>query len=75
MHSRGNHQQDKMMTLRKVQSPCKVSKWEGSNLQNIQTAHVAQYKKKPIKKMGGIPKHAVLQRRHTHENMLNITIY
>ena len=37
---------------------CKQSNWQGINLQNIQTAHAAQYKKtkQPNKKMGGKPK-------------------
>ena len=55
------------------------------NLQNIQTAHTAQYQKnqpnkQPNQKMGGRPKQKFLQRRHTdgqqtHEKMLNIANY
>ena len=37
---------------------CKQSNWQGINLQNIQTAHAAQYQKnkQPNQKMGGRPK-------------------
>ena len=54
----------------------------GINLQNIQTAHAAQYQKnkQPNPKMGIRSKQTFLQRRHTdgqeaHEKMLNITNY
>ena len=62
----------------------KQSNWQGINLQNIQTAYAAQYKKKkmpknPIKKTSR-SKLTFLQRRHTdgqeaHEKMLRITNY
>ena len=50
---------------------CKWSQWQGINLQNIQTAHVAQWKKRKKKPN---------QKRHTdgqnaHKKMLNITDY
>ena len=62
---------------------CKWIDWQGINLQNMQTAHAAQYQnnKQPNKKkMGRRPKETFLQRRHTdgqqtHEKMLNITNY
>ena len=49
---------------------CKWSHWQGINLQNIGTAHVARWKKKKQPN----------QKRHTdgqkaHEKMLNITDY
>ena len=55
---------------------CKWCDWQGINLQNIQTAHAAQYKKKKFnQKMGRRPK--ILQSTYTeaHEKMLNITSY
>ena len=51
------------------------------NLQNIQTDHAAQYKKrKPNQKMGGRSKQTFLQRRHTdgqlaHKKMSKVTNY
>ena len=52
------------------------------NLQNIQTAHGAQYQKKWTlsQKMDWRPKETALRRRHTdgqetHEKMFNITNY
>ena len=50
------------------------------NFQNIQTAHIAQKKKKSKEKMGRQSKYTFLQRRHTdgqeaHEKVLNITNY
>ena len=60
----------------------KQSDRQGINLQNIQTAHAAQYPKNkpPNQKMGRRPKQTFLQRRQTdgqkaHEKMLNITNY
>ena len=59
---------------------CKQSNGQRINLQNIQTAHVAQYQKnkQPNHKMGRRPKQTFLQRRHTegqeaHRKMFNIT--
>ena len=53
---------------------CKQSNWQEINLQNIQTAHAAQYQKNN-QKMGRRPKETFLQGRHTdgqeaHEKML-----
>ena len=39
------------------ESICKRSNWQGVNLQNIQTAHISQYKKKEAnQKMSRRPK-------------------
>ena len=46
LHSKGNHKQDKRTTLRMGENICKWSNWQKINLQNIQTAHAAQYQKK-----------------------------
>ena len=65
---------------------CKLSNWQGINLQNIQITPAAQYKKKkkkhkqPNQKTGRRPKETFLQRSHTdgqetHEMLLNITNY
>ena len=60
---------------------CKLSNRQAINLQNIETAHEAQYqKKKTIEKIGRKSKQMFLQRRHTGgqkapENILNITNY
>ena len=55
MHSKKTHKQDEKTTLRKGENICKQSKWQGINLQNIQTAHAAQYQvnKQSNPKMGG----------------------
>ena len=52
MYSKGNHKQNKERILRMGENICKGSNWQGINLQNIQTAHAAQYKKIQIKKWG-----------------------
>ena len=54
MQSKGNHGQDEKTTLRMGENICKRSN-QGINLQNIQTAHGAQYQKnkQPNQKMGG----------------------
>ena len=46
MHSKGNHKQDKKTTLRTGENTCKGNNRQRINLQNIQTAHGAQLKKK-----------------------------
>ena len=64
------------------ENTCKWNNWQGINLQNIQTAHVAPYQKNPnnpTKKLTDLNK-TFLQRRNTdsqkaHEKMLNITNY
>ena len=58
LHSKGNHKQNEKTTLRIGENICKWSNWQGINLQNIQTAHEAQYlkNKQPNQKMGGRPK-------------------
>ena len=50
MYSKGNHKQNEKTTYRMRENICKQSDWPGINLQNIQTAHAAQYIKKKIKK-------------------------
>ena len=59
MHSKGNHKQDEKTTHRMGENICKQSNRQRICLQNIQTAHGAQYQKQtnnPIKKMEGGPK-------------------
>ena len=55
LHSKGNHKQNKMTTLRMGENMCKQSIWQVINFQNIQTACAAQYQKHkpPNQKMGG----------------------
>ena len=52
MHNKGNHKQDKKTTLRMGENICKWNNRQRINLQNIQTAHGAQYpkNKNPVKK-------------------------
>ena len=52
MHNKGNHKQNEKTALRMGEDICKCNNGQGINLQNIQTAHAAQYKKtnNPIKK-------------------------
>ena len=55
MHSKGNHKQNEKTIYRMGENICKLCNQQGINLQNIQTAHIAQYKKQktknnPIKK-------------------------
>ena len=45
LHSKGNHKQDEMTTLRMGENICKQINGQRINLQNIQTAHGAQYQK------------------------------
>ena len=60
---------------------CKWCDWQGINLQNIETAHAAQYQKKKKKhnqKMGRrskILQSTYIDGQETHEKMLNITNY
>ena len=82
LHSKGSHKQDEKTTLRMGENICKWINGQRINLQNISTAHAAQYykNKQPIPKMGRRPKLTCLQRRHTdgqevHEKLLNITNY
>ena len=57
MHSKENHKQDEKKTIRMGEHICKWSNWQGVNLQNIQTAHISQYKKKEAnQKMSRRPK-------------------
>ena len=81
LHSKGNHKQDKKTALRMGENICKWNNRQRINLQNIQTAHGAQYQrnKNPIKKWAE-DLSRLHQRRHTdgketHEKMLNITNY
>ena len=52
LHSNGNYKQDEKATLRMGENICKRSNGLGTNLQNIQAAHAAQYQKtnNPIQK-------------------------
>ena len=52
MHSKGNHKQDQKTTLRMEENICKRINGQRINLQNIETAHAAQYQKinQPIQK-------------------------
>ena len=85
MHDKGNHKQDKKTTHRMGENICKWSNGQRINLQNIQTAHGAQYQKNEqtiqLKKwVSQKPKQTSLQGRHTddekaHEKMLNIINY
>ena len=77
LYSKGNHKQTEKTTHRLGENICK----QGISLQNLQTAHAAQYRKnkQPNQKMGRGPKETFLQR-HTdgqeaHEKMLNIANY
>ena len=53
MHSKGKHKEDEKTIFRIEENICKQNNWQKINLQNIQTAHEAQYKKtkKPNQKM------------------------
>ena len=68
MHSKGNYKENKKTTLRIRENICKRSNRQGINLQNIQTAHVAQYQKnkQPNQKMRRRSKWTFLQRRCTN---------
>ena len=73
---------NKKTSYRMGESICKQRNQPGINLQNIQTAHTAQYQanKKPNQKMGRRFKKTFLQRRHpdgqqAHEKILNIASY
>ena len=46
LHSKGKHQQNENVTYRMGENICKLCNQQGINLQNIQTAHAAQYQKK-----------------------------
>ena len=43
LHSKGNHKQDEKTTLRMGENICKQINGQRINLQNIETAHAAQY--------------------------------
>ena len=82
LHSKGNQKQNEKTTHRMGENICKQGNRQGISLQNLQTAHAAQYQKKKKKnqRMGRRPKETFLQRRHTngqeaHETMLNIANY
>ena len=49
LHSKGKHQQNVKVTYRMGENICKRSDQQGINLQNLQTAHAAQYKKQTNK--------------------------
>ena len=58
MHRKGNHKRNEKTTHRMGENICKGNRQQGINLQNIQTAHTAQLKKrkKPNQKLGRKPK-------------------
>ena len=58
MHSKGNHKENEKTTHRMGENICKWCDQHGINLQNLQTAHAAQYQKnkQPHQKMGRRPK-------------------
>ena len=49
MHKKGNHKQNEKTTHRMGENICKGNHQQGINLQNIQTAHAAQLRKKKSK--------------------------
>ena len=59
---KGNYKQNEITTYRMGENICKQWDWPGLKLQNIQTAHIAQYNnanqkdKQPNQKMGRKPK-------------------
>ena len=58
MHSKGKNKQNQKITHRLGENICKWCSQQGLNLQNIQTAHAAQYQKKnkqPYQIMGRRP--------------------
>ena len=82
LYNKGNHKQSKKTTFGMGENICKRCDRQGFNLQNIQTAHAAQYQKnkQPNQKIGRRPKQTFLQRRHAdgqqaHEKMLIIANY
>ena len=58
LHSKENHKQDEKTTLRMGENICKRIIRQRINLQNVKTAHAAQYEKnkQPNPKMGTRPK-------------------
>ena len=58
LHNKGNYKQDEKITPRAGENDSKQSNWWRINLQNIQTAHAAQYQKneQPNPKVGKRPK-------------------
>ena len=46
MHRKGNHKWNEKTTHRMGENICKGNRQQGINLQNIQTAHTAQLKKR-----------------------------
>ena len=48
LHYKVNHKQNKKTIFRMGENICKQSNQQGINLQNIQTAHAAQFPKKQI---------------------------
>ena len=58
MHSKGNHKQNEKTTHRMGENIHKQCDWQGIILQNLQTAHAAQYlkNKEPNQKIGRRPK-------------------
>ena len=70
MHSKGNHQ-NKKTTYKTGENICKQYNWQGINLQNIQTAHEAQYQniKQPKQKWAGEKHFAKEDIQMTKKNM------
>ena len=46
LHSKGNHKQNEKTTHRMGENICKWCDWQWISLQNLQTAHAAQYQNK-----------------------------
>ena len=42
--AKGNHKQNEKTTYKMGENICKWCNWQGIKLQNIETAHIAQYK-------------------------------
>ena len=67
LHNKGSHNKTEKTTCGMGETIYKWNSWQGITLQNMQTAHVAQYKKWkwPNQKMDRKAKYTFLQRRHT----------
>ena len=66
--SKGNYKQNEKTTHRMGENICKQNNLQGINLQNIKTAHTAQYQKtkQPNQKLCRRSKQSFLQRRKKH---------
>ena len=68
LHRQGNYNQGEKTTLRMGKNNSKWNNWQRTNLQIIQAAHAAQYKKSkwPNQKVGLRTKQTFLQRRQEY---------